>query len=93
MKKTCFLINTSRGSIVHEKDLIDALIKNQISGAALDVFFNEPKINPIFKKLNNVILHPHHGSGTIETRNAMAQLSCMNLINFFKKGKPLHKVI
>jgi len=57
------------------------------------VFFNEPKINPIFKKLNNVILHPHHGSGTIETRNAMAQLSCLNLTNFFKKGKPLHKVI
>jgi hydroxypyruvate reductase len=64
-----------------------------INGAALDVYKNEPRINPIFKKLNNVILHPHNGSGTHETRKLMAELSCKNLVNFFKKGKPLHKVI
>ena len=43
--------------------------------------------------IKNVILHPHHSSGTYETRKAMAQLSCLNLVNFFKSGKPLHKVI
>ena len=93
MKKSSYLINVSRGTVIDEKALINSLKNNKIKGAALDVFYNEPKINPIFKKLNNVIIHPHHGSGTVETRNAMAQLSCQNLINFFKKGKPLHKVI
>ena len=93
MKKSSYLINVSRGTVIDEKSLINSLKNNKIKGAALDVFYNEPKINQIFKKLNNVIIHPHHGSGTVETRNAMAQLSCQNLINFFKKGKPLHKVI
>ena len=93
MKDGVRIVNAARGGVIDEKALINSLKNNKIKGAALDVFFNEPKINPIFKKLNNVILHPHHGSGTIETRNAMAQLSCLNLINFFKKGKPLHKVI
>lgn len=93
MKKTSYLINVSRGTTIDEKALIFALENKKIKGAALDVFLNEPKINPLFKKLDNIILHPHHGSGTIETRKAMAELSCLNLINFFKTGKPLHKVI
>ena len=93
MKKTSYLINVSRGTVIDETALLYSLKNNKIKGAALDVFMNEPKINLNFKKLNNVILHPHHGSGTIETRNAMAELSCLNLINFFKTGKPLHKVI
>ena len=93
MKKTSYLVNVSRGTVIDETALLYSLRNNKIKGAALDVFLNEPKINLNFKKLNNVILHPHHGSGTVETRNAMAELSCLNLINFFKTGKPLHKVI
>ena len=93
MKKSSYLINISRGTVIDEKALLYSLKNKKIKGAALDVFLNEPKINSFFKKLDNVILHPHHGSGTIETRKAMAELSCLNLINFFKNGKPLHSVI
>ena len=93
MKKNAYLINVSRGTVVDEKALLQSLKNKTIKGAALDVYENEPKINPLFKKLSNVILHPHHGSGTLETRKSMAELSCLNLINFFKTGKPLHKII
>ena len=93
MKRDAYLINISRGTVVNEKDLIRTLKQGKIKGAALDVFLNEPNINLEFKKLKNVILHPHQASGTIETRTAMAELSCRNLIHFFKKGKPLYKVI
>ena len=93
MKKNAYLINVSRGSVVDEKSLLKSLKNKMIKGAALDVYENEPKINPLFKKLNNVILHPHHGSGTLETRKLMAELSAFNLVNFFKTGQPLHKVI
>ena len=93
MDKKAYLVNISRGSVVDENALINSLKNKEINGAALDVFWNEPAINPKFKKLPNVILHPHGGSGTIETRTGMAQLSCDNLKSFFKNGKPLHKVI
>ena len=93
MKKKSYLINVSRGTVIDEKALLKSLKNKMIKGAALDVFENEPKINPLYKNLNNVILHPHHGSGTLETRKSMAELSCLNLINFFKTGKPLHRVI
>ena len=93
MKKKSYLINVSRGTVIDEKALLKSLKNKMIKGAALDVFEKEPTINPLYKKLNNVILHPHHGSGTLETRKSMAELSCLNLINFFKTGKPLHRVI
>ena len=93
MKKNAYIINVSRGTVVDETALLKSLKNKMIKGAALDVFESEPKINPLFKKLSNVILHPHHGSGTYETRQAMAELSCENLINYFKTGKPLHRVI
>jgi len=91
MKKNSYLINVSRGTVVDEDALLKVLKKNKIKGAALDVFLNEPKIKEDFKKLNNIILHPHHGSGTYETRKSMAKLSCLNLVNYFKKGRPIHK--
>ena len=93
MKKNSYLINVSRGTVIEESALLNILKNKLIKGAALDVYNNEPKINPIFKKLDNVILHPHHGSGTFYTRKLMAELSCKNLINFFEKGKPLHRII
>jgi lactate dehydrogenase-like 2-hydroxyacid dehydrogenase len=83
-----FLINVARGSVVDEEALLTALEKKTIAGAALDVFWNEPNINPRFFKLENVVLHPHGGSGTVETRAAMGKLVRDNLTAHFA-GKPL----
>jgi glyoxylate reductase len=88
MKKTCFLINTARGKIIKEKDLIFSLKSNIIAGAALDVFEKEPipKTSPLLK-MNNVILQPHIGSATIETRNNMSKIAAENIVNVLE-GKP-----
>jgi lactate dehydrogenase-like 2-hydroxyacid dehydrogenase len=83
-----FFINVARGSVVDEPALLHALENNIIKGAALDVYWNEPDINPRFFSLGNVVLHPHHGSGTVETRAAMGQLVRDNLAAHFA-GKPL----
>jgi lactate dehydrogenase-like 2-hydroxyacid dehydrogenase len=83
-----YFINVARGSVVHEAALLDALEHNIIKGAGLDVFANEPKIDPRFAKLENVVLHPHHGSGTVETRRAMGKLVRDNLAAYFA-GYPL----
>ena len=77
------LINISRGSTVDEEALLNALEKNHIRGAALDVFAGEPNISPRFLELENVFIQPHQGSGTIETREAMAKLQRDNLLRFF----------
>ena len=77
------LINISRGSTVDEEALLNALEKKHIRGAALDVFAGEPNISPRFLELDNVFIQPHQGSGTIETREAMAKLQRDNLSRFF----------
>ena len=82
------LINISRGTTVDEAALLDALERRAIRGAGLDVFRNEPNIDPRFLALDNVILQPHHGSGTVETRKAMGQLVRDNLSAHFA-GLPL----
>ena len=71
-----------------ETALLDALERKAIRGAGLDVFRNEPNIDPRFLALDNVILQPHHGSGTVETRKAMGQLVRDNLSAHFA-GLPL----
>ena len=88
MKKTAVLINTARGKIINEKDLIVALDKKIIAGAALDVFESEPigKNHP-FTKIQNVVLAPHIGSSTKETREKMADITVRNL-NLGINGKP-----
>ncbi len=82
------LINVSRGSTVDEDALIAALQNRAIKAAGLDVFLNEPGIDPRFLELDNAVLQPHHGSGTVETRKAMGQLVRDNLAAHFA-GKSL----
>lgn len=80
MKPTAYLINTSRGPIVDEKALVEALKNKVIKGAALDVFEEEPKLAPGLAELENVVLTPHLASATEETRGAMAVLAAENII-------------
>lgn len=87
-----FLVNVARGSVVDEDALITALRERRIAGAALDVFDNEPDIDPRFLALDNVVLTPHVGSATNETRAAMARLTLDNLHQFFKDGSVLTPV-
>jgi glyoxylate reductase len=82
MKNTAFLINTARGAIVDETALVRALANKQIAGAGLDVFEREPKIDAALKKLANVVLTPHLGSATPETREAMAGMVVDNILAF-----------
>jgi len=82
------LINIARGTVVDEPALIEALKAGGIAGAGLDVFASEPDANEAFIAMDNVVLYPHHSSGTVETRDAMAQLVVDNLAAFFA-GKPL----
>ncbi|MBM3895402.1 MAG: D-glycerate dehydrogenase [Thaumarchaeota archaeon] len=93
MKKTSFIINTARGKIIKENDLIYALKKKIISGAALDVFKNEPiGMNNPLTKMQNVVLSPHIGSSTAETRKKMAKITVMNLKLGINGKKPLYSV-
>jgi lactate dehydrogenase-like 2-hydroxyacid dehydrogenase len=82
------VINISRAANIDEIALLDALEAGTLGSAALDVFEGEPDINPRFLSLNNVLLQPHHGSGTVETREAMGDLLFENLVAHFS-GKPL----
>lgn len=92
LKKTAILINTARGEIVDEKELIRILKRKKIFAAGFDVYENEPNINPELLKLNNVVLLPHVGSGTVEARNAMAELSAKNIIQVLKGKSPITPV-
>lgn len=92
MKKTSYLINTSRGPIVDEKVLAKALKENWIKGAAVDVFEFEPEITPELKDLDNVILTPHIASATEETRNKMAELAAQNIIEALEGRTPSNLV-
>lgn len=82
------IINISRASNIDEDALIEALSTGQLGFAALDVFEDEPKLDPRFLTLDNVLLQPHHASGTVETRKAMGQLLRDNLAAHFA-GQPL----
>ena len=93
MKKTSFLINTSRGKIVNEKDLVVALKQKIIRGAGLDVFETEPiSKNHPFIKLENIVLAPHVGSSTKETRIKMAEITTKNLILGIKGKTPIYSI-
>lgn len=89
MKKTAYLINTSRGPVVDENALVKALQNKTIAGAALDVFEFEPKLAPGLNKLDNVVLTPHIASATMEARSAMAEMAVENLLAVLEGRKPL----
>jgi len=91
MKKTCILVNTARGGIINEQDLIWALTNKEIYGAGMDVYEQEPPNidNPLFK-LNNIILTPHIAGLTLECRKRMAIETCNNIVNFLKNKKDLN---
>lgn len=84
-----YFLNFSRGSVVDEEALIHSLSKNIIKAAALDVYNNEPNIDPRFYELHNTILLPHIGSGTVETRLEMLELMMNNVDQFLKNGSVL----
>jgi len=93
MKPTAILINTARGEIIDENFLIQMLKKKQLFSAGLDVYEGEPNVKKGLLKLENVVLLPHVGSGTIETRSKMAELAAKNVVNVLKGKKPLTPVV
>lgn len=92
MKKSAYLLNTSRGPIIDENALVEALKNGTIRGAALDVFEFEPKLAKGLIKLPNVVITPHTASATKDARDGMAKLAAGNLIAFFDGETPPNKV-
>ena len=88
MKPSAYLVNTGRGPIVDQQSLIEALSQGSIAGAGLDVFWDEPDIPDALKQLDNVVLTPHNGTGTIEDRDAMFNEAFGNMIAYLK-GTPM----
>ena len=92
LKETAILVNTARGEIIDESALLELLRKKKIFSVGMDVFENEPKINKKLLKFKNVIVLPHIGSGTIETRSKMAELVAKNVINVLNGKNPITPV-
>lgn len=88
MKKGAFLVNTARGPVVSESDLVEALKAGQLAGAALDVFDNEPNISPDLIAMPNVILTPHIASATWEARDKMGELAVAAIVDVLSSKKP-----
>jgi len=88
-----YLVNIARGSVVDEAALVDALTNGRLAGAGLDVFTDEPNVPEELLTLDNVVLLPHVGSGTVETRAAMEQLTLDNLDEFLRNGRLLTPVV
>ena len=92
MKRSAYLVNTARGPVVDERALAWALRNKIIAGAAMDVYEREPQIESELLSLENVLLAPHLGSATIDTRTAMASLAADNVISVLTGGAPLTPV-
>lgn len=92
MKPSAFLINAARGPVVEEVALVNALKSGEIAGAALDVFEFEPKIGAALRDLDNVVLTPHIGNATVETRTEMGRMAISNVEAVLAGKAPIHPV-
>lgn len=92
MRPGAFLVNTARGDVVEEAALADALRDGVIAGAGLDVYEREPEVAPALRAMENVVLLPHLGSATTETRVAMGERALANLVAFFRGDAPPDRV-
>lgn len=88
-----YIVNTSRGEVIDETALVRALTSGELAGAGLDVFENEPAVNPKLLKLSNVVLLPHMGSATVESRNDMGQKVIINIKAFTDGHAPPDRVV
>jgi lactate dehydrogenase-like 2-hydroxyacid dehydrogenase len=88
-----YLVNIARGSVVDEDALVEALTAGRLAGAGLDVFADEPNVPEALLALDNVVLLPHVGSGTVETRAAMEELTLRNLEEFLRSGRLVTPVV
>ena len=88
MKPTAVVVNTSRGPVIDEAALVDALRAGEIFGAGLDVFEKEPEVHPDLLELENAVVIPHLGSATVETRDAMGYLAVENLLSALEGRRP-----
>lgn len=92
MKKSAYLVNTSRGPIIDEEALVKALAEKTIAGAGLDVYEFEPAVTEGLLKLDNVVLSPHLGNATIEAREEMGMIAAKNIILVLSGENPINKV-
>tara|TARA_Y100001978_G_scaffold40306_1_gene35881 strand:- start:811 stop:1278 length:468 start_codon:yes stop_codon:yes gene_type:complete len=92
LKKSCVVINTSRGEIIDEESLADLLVRKKLGGAGLDVFEHEPQITQKLFESDNVVLLPHISSATSQSREAMGERVLKNIL-FFAKGKALPDLV
>ena len=93
MKRGAFFVNTSRGALVDENALCNALDSGHLRGAALDVYEHEPSVSSRLMAMNNVVIVPHIGSATEETRSAMARIAATDVRHFLRGETPLHVVV
>lgn len=92
MRREAILVNASRGQVVDERALVQAVRSRRLGGAALDVFEREPKLSPGLARLERAVLAPHLGSATVETRDSMAILAVENLLASLEGRRPGHVV-
>jgi len=88
MKPTAILVNTSRGPVVDEPALAEALERHVIAGAGLDVYENEPRVDPLLLKLENVVLAPHIASASVDTRRKMSMMAAENAVAGMEGRRP-----
>jgi phosphoglycerate dehydrogenase-like enzyme len=93
MRRDAVLVNTSRGEVVDEALLVDALQEGRIAGAGLDVFENEPVPSPELLEMPNVVCLPHLGSATVATRARMAEMAATDLLRVLQGEPPHHPAL